>query len=522
MKQLTDAQQRKLGVILSYTHIILQVVVGMLYTPFMVEMIAENEYGLYTTISQTAEMLGLFNMGFSASYIRFYTKFKKNEEYKRIDSFNALFFTAFAILAAAVFITGIIISFNLEAIFDKGLTAQEYRKAQSMMIMLTVSMAVGFLVTVFNCFITAHQRFVFGKGMNILNVLLLLVLNLIVLLSGGKSVSLTAVHIGVAIGLNLLYVFYAFKKLHIRFDFKHIEKDLFKQVFIFSAFIAINMIVDMVNNKIDNLIITRFCGTAVTAVYAIGAKLNGYFTTFSLAVSGVFTPHVHNIVNSYAQDSKEQRNALTNFFVKVGRFQYLFLALILSGYIFFGKAFISLWMGESFQPAYWIALVMMAPSIVPLTQNVGIEIQRAENRHHYRSYIYGTMAIVNLIMTVILVPKYQGLGAAIGTGFACVVANIIIMDIVYHKKININIFAYWKNIGRQTLGMLVPFAIGAVIMHFVTITSWVPLILWIVIYAAIYLLSVWFFSMNRYEKRTALAAVDKLLKTKLAAKYADQ
>ena len=125
-------------------------------------------------------------------------------------------------------------------------------------------------------------------------------------------------------------------------------------------------------------------------------------------------------------------------------------------------------------------------------------------------------------MTVILVPKYQGLGAAIGTGFACVVANIIIMDIVYHKKININIFAYWKNIGRQTLGMLVPFAIGAVIMHFVTITSWVPLILWIVIYAAIYLLSVWFFSMNRYENRTALAAVDKLLKTKLAAKYADQ
>ena len=284
MKQLSDSTQRKIGVILSYTHIFLQVTVGILYTPYMLKTIGAAENGLYVAVSGVAEMLGLFNLGFSASYIRFYSKFKKSGEFNRINSFNSLFFIVFSIISFLALITGLFLSFNAKLVFNNGLTDDELSKARIMLLMLTASMAFGFLTTVFTCYVGANQKFIFSKGTNVLNVILLLVFNLLVLISGGGAVGLTAVHAFVAIFLNVLYIFYSFKKLNFRFDFKNIEKALFKEVLFFSSLIAINLIVDKVNEGLDSILIARFIGSKAVTPYSIGAKLCGYFTTFSLAI----------------------------------------------------------------------------------------------------------------------------------------------------------------------------------------------------------------------------------------------
>lgn len=84
------------------------------------------------------------------------------------------------------------------------------------------------------------------------------------------------------------------------------------------------------------------------------------------------------------------------------------------------------------------------------------------------------------------------------------------MNIVYNKKINIEIKEYWKNIGRQTLGMLPAFAVGTLIMIFVNIDSIIKLIIWIGVYSVFYALSVWFLSANEYEKGLVKGVLRKL------------
>ena len=119
------------------------------------------------------------------------------------------------------------------------------------------------------------------------------------------------------------------------------------------------------------------------------------------------------------------------------------------------------------------------------------------------------MAIINLIISIFLCQIWQGIGAAIGTGIASLLANGLIMDIVYHKKINIDIISYWKNIGKQTLGMLPPFFVGILIMKFIEISSLIQLVLWIVVYSLVYCICVWLFSMNTYEKNLLLGCLKK-------------
>lgn len=500
----------KAGVILSYVQIALSVLTGLLYTPVMLRLMGQNEYGLYGTVNSTIALLSLLDLGFTSSYIRFYSRYKIENRQDKINSFNSLFFIVFLVISVIAALIGFFLSFNPVLIFDDGLTSEELSKAKVMMILLTVSMILGFMSTVFNCYISANQKFIFSKSLNVFSTIVNVGVNLIVLFCGYGAVGLIIVSLVLSIITKIITIVYAYKTLHFEFDFGHIEKSLFKSVLAFSGLIAINMFVDKVNSGIDSILLGRFCGTAAVAVYSVGSSLNSHFSMFSTAISGVFTPHIHNLVNLYEMDSLEQRNALTKFFVKVGRLQYLLLALIASGVVFFGKQFIYFWAGEGYDKSYYIALILILPSIISLTQNVGIEIQRAENRHHYRAYIYGAMAIINLILSIFLCQIWEGIGAAIGTGLASIIANGIIMDIVYHKKININIFEYWKNILRQTLGMIGPFIVGALIMKFADTGSLVKLAFWILIYVIIYAVFVWLLSMNRFEKDLVKGILSKL------------
>lgn len=511
---ISDSNERKIGAVLSYTQIGIGIVASLLYTPVMLRLIGQTEYGLYGTVNSFIGLLGLLNLGFSSSYIKFYSLYKSRNEQERINAFNSLFFIVFAVIALLSLIIGTFFSFNLNLVFDNGLTASEYSKARIMMVLLTLSTAFGFLTTVFGCFLGANQKFVFTKCLGIFTNLISICINLVVLKLGYGALGLVIVSISLNAINTLVYIWFAYSKLGFHFDFKNIDNSVFKEVVVFSGLIAINMVVDKINTGIDAVLLGRYCGTAVVAVYTVGANLNSHFTSFSTAISGVFTPRVHELVNSYEMDSKEQRAALTDFFVRVSRIQYLLMALLASGVVFFGKPFIRYWAGEGYEEAYYIGIVMILPSIVSLTQNVGIEIQRAENRHHYRSYLYGIMALFNLLLSIYLVKRIGALGAAIGTGAACIFATIILMNIVYDKKINIDVKQYWKNIGRQTLGMIIPFICGTIIMLKISIDSILKLILCILLYSLIYLVFVWFFSANDSERNLILSVVKKLVRVK--------
>ncbi|HIZ71364.1 MAG TPA: oligosaccharide flippase family protein, partial [Candidatus Atopostipes pullistercoris] len=67
--------QLKVGVILSYISRIITVVVGLIYTPIMIRLLGQNEYGLYNIAASTISYLGILNFGFGSAYMRFYSRY---------------------------------------------------------------------------------------------------------------------------------------------------------------------------------------------------------------------------------------------------------------------------------------------------------------------------------------------------------------------------------------------------------------------------------------------------------------
>lgn len=501
--------QIKVGAILTYAQMILSVIVSIFYTRIMVKALGNSEYGLYNTVTSTISMLLILSLGFSSSYIRYYAKYKHQaDEKEKIAKLNGLFLLIFVVLGTIACLCGLFLTFNLHLVFSTGLTESEYALAKTLMILLTVNLTISFPMSVFANIIAAHEKFILLKSLNILRSVFTPLIAMALLLLGYRSVAIVITTLAVSVFVDVVYMVYCFTKLKTRFSFFGFEKGLLKDLFIFTGFIAINIVVDQINMNMDKVLLGRFKGTQVVAVYAIGNSLYIYYQQISASISTLFTPKVHFIVNTFT--GEEQREKLTDIFTKVARVQFLLLGLVFTGFVFFGRSFLNFWVGAGYEDAYWVMILLAFPAIVPLTQNVGIEVQRAENNHRFRSIVYLIMALSNFVLTIFLAQLYGAIGATVGTCISLILANGIIINIYYHKKCNINIFAYWKNIGQMCLGLIIPAICGVLLMRFLPKGNIMLFFAGIVVYTCIYCLSVWFMAMNAYEKDLVKRTLSKV------------
>ena len=105
-------------------------------------------------------------------------------------------------------------------------------------------------------------------------------LSMPILLLGFRSVTLVIVTLIVSIIADLCNLYYTHRVLHEKFIFRNYDIKLFKDLFIYTSFIAINIVVDQINNNIDNLLLARFRGTAGVAIYAVSQRLYTAYVRF--------------------------------------------------------------------------------------------------------------------------------------------------------------------------------------------------------------------------------------------------
>ncbi len=504
--------QRKVGSILSYVQMGLGVIISIIYTPAMLRLLGQSEYGLYNTVASTISMMSVLSLGFNSGYIRYYSKYKRNNDKESIYKLNGLYLTIFSIIGIIALLCGLFLSFNLHMVFDEGLSASEYKTATVLMLLLTFNLAISFPMSVFGNIVSSHEKFIFAKIFRIGKTVLGPFVNILLLLSGYKSIAMVASSVTLALIVDVIYLFYVFKVLKQKFVFGVPEKGVFKSLFAYTGFIALNMIVDQINLNIDKVLLTRFHGPEVTAVYSVGYSLHHYFQMFSTSISGVFAPTVHRLVNESKNNVAKLKEVLTTLITKVGRVQFLILALLASGIVFFGKQFIQFWAGDGYEESYIVALFLVIPATIPLIQNVGIEAQRAQNKHQFRAIAYAIMAVINLAISIYLGKKYGAAGSALGTAIAVTLANGLIMNIYYHKECNIDIIKFWKSILRMSLGLIIPIIAGILITRFADLTNIYVFIGGIAVYSLIYAISMWFIGMNDYEKELVTTPLKKVFK----------
>ena len=497
--------QLKAGVVLSYISTAISIVIQLVYMPVMIRLLGKSEYGLYSLVSSVVSYLSLFSLGFTGAYLRFFARFHKNRE--KLASLNGMFLTLFSILASVATICGIVLSFFPEQIFGSKLLGSELSKARILMLILVINIAINLISGIFDSIIGAYEQFVFQRIVGIASTIVNPFICLPLLLMGYGSVMLVVVATGVTIVRFIVNVWFCIYKIQIPVSFHGFQWSLLKEITVFSSFLLLNMIIDQINWNVDKLILGHTNGTEEIAVYGVASQFNSLFMVFSTTISSVFSPRVNLIA---AQKVNNYQTEFTKLMARIGRIQWFILGLLTGGFIVFGKYFIvHIFAGEGYEEAYIVALFLVIPTLIPLIQNVGIEMQRAINKHQFRSIIYMIIAISNVVISIPLADKWGAVGAAMGTAFSLLIGNGLIMNIFYHKVLHINMKYFWKEILKTWKGFLIPTILALLITRCVAFDNMRIFLINAVIFTVVYCVSILTFSCNVEEKKLIFSMIKR-------------
>lgn len=498
--------QLKLGALLSYMSMGLGYIVSIIYTPIMLRLLGQNDYGLYNLVASIVSYLGVLNFGFGSTYIRYYSRYKVKEDQDNIDRLNGMFLIIFSMIGLLAVIAGTVLALNTDLILGSELSSEELSKAKTLMMILVINLAISFPNIVFSSYITANERFVFQKLVQMIRVLVNPFLIIPILLMGYGSVGMVVTTTALNILIELINAIYCIRRLEMGFKFINFDFKLMREMTVFSSFIFVNMVIDQINWNVDKFLLGRFHGTISVAVYGLAAQLNTYFISIMSTISSVFIPRVHRLVANSDDDYE-----LTKMFTRIGRLQFMILSLVLTGIVFMGRPFINMWAGSNYNSSYLILLLLVFSGIISTMQSIGIEIQRAKNMHKFRSILYFAIALGNLAISIPLSKRYAGVGAALGTALAIIIGNGFIMNWYYHFKVGIDIRYFWKQIISFVPSLIAPILVGILARYFVDLYKLFDFISFGLVYVIIFSMSMWFIGMNQYEKDLIRKPLDKII-----------
>ena len=496
------SNERKAGVILTYLNMIIGTIVPFLYTPVMLRLLGQAEYGLYGLSSSVTSYLSLLSLGLGSAIVRYMMKYRANEDKKGFDSIAGLFLFLYSIIAVVTIVCGFAFTQLTGVLFGEGLTEIEVQKMNILLIVMSVCTAVAFISSVYTSIITCFEKYVFIKVLAVISTIVVPILNILVLYVGGASVGMAVVSLALQGVTCVVYIWYCSSKLNVHPTFKAMPFFELKDIFKYCAFVMIGIVADMLYWATDKVLIGAALGTVSVAVYNVGGTFQSLLQNLAHAVSNVFTPQVNRAVFK-----DEKMDSLSDLLVRIGRLQYLIISLALTGFTVFGRAFIQIWAGDGYEDAYFVAILTMYPLAIPLIESIAFAVISAKGMHRFRSVVYAILAIANAVSTYLLIPIMGIIGAALCTCVVFVVGHGIIMNWYYYKKVGLDIPRFWINILKMsivpacltTLFLIVDLKLENIGQFFAGV----------ILYTALFAVLSWFISMNSYEKNLILGFLKK-------------
>lgn len=475
-------KQVKLGAIVAYSSIVISIVIGIIYTPFMLSKMGQSEYGIYNLALTIVTYLNILDTGFAVAVVRYVSYYRaKNDilKQKQVISTSLIIYISFGILC--LLFGGIFIA-NIDSLYSSSLTELELGKLRIVVFILVIYLAIQFPASVFSSIIMANERFVFFKGIKLISTILMPLIMAPLLIMGFKSISMVIVSVSLGLISSILYMFYCFRILKIRFSFQAINKNILILLVKYSMPIFIIMGCDCICRSFGSFYIGTVYGTISVTILTLAIQIRGYVESIVKAITSFFLPIFSSMVASNVSSE-----VVNQKFISVTRFQLHVALCILFGFVIFGKEFLQYWThGQNVSEIYITALIILIPLTFSMAESSGEELVKAAGKQKLQMLIYVLRAIILVLTTILLVGKYNYYACAIAIGLSIIVCDVLLMNILYIKVMKINLSLLLKSILHPCFIFLTVLGVFFLIDNVYTLPILYKIFFFIIIYIAPY------------------------------------
>ncbi|MEL7116115.1 MAG: hypothetical protein AAGP08_11060, partial [Pseudomonadota bacterium] len=191
MKQLVS------GALISYVLVAVRLVVTLVYTPILVGALGQEGYGLFALVGALASYLYILDFGMNDSVLRFFVT-HENDPARR-DGFLSRMLLLHGAFGALIVVAVLGLGASLDAIFSASFSPDEIGALREMFYITGVGAAILVTFNPVMALISAAERFVFLRGIEIVSTIATAIIATAFLWNGYGAVAVVWVMTGTSV-----------------------------------------------------------------------------------------------------------------------------------------------------------------------------------------------------------------------------------------------------------------------------------------------------------------------------------
>lgn len=488
------SKQIKIGAILSYLSIGINIIAGLLYTPWMIEQVGSGNYGLYT-LANSLITLFMVDFGLSAATSRYISKYRAENNQQKIDDFLGAIYKLYLIIDIIIFTALLIFYLFLDSIYVK-LSPEELEKFKVVYIIAASFAVVNFPFVTLNGILNAYEKFIQLKIADIIYRLLLVLITVVMLLCGYGLYALVSINAVVGLIVVIYKLVVISKNTPIKINWSYRERSLYRDVFGFSIWVTVASLAQRLIFNITPSVLGIVADSQAIAVFGIVVVIEGYTFTVTSAINGMFMPKISRI--------QENGSDIMPLMLNVGRFQYALNGLIVAGFFVIGHGFINLWMDPSYSDAYYGILLVIIPGLFFNSLEIANTAMVVQKKVKIQAYIAIVTGVTNIVLSLVLSSLFGVLGACISICIAYMVRSIAYI-IVYRRVMHYDMRTFiHKCYVQMSVPILLSIAAGIIMNRLVEDSDWLSLGIKGFAVTLVYFVTLWFGALSKEDRRTLL------------------
>ena len=420
---------------------------GIFLSAYILRIVGNVEYGLYQTISSFANYLVLLEFGTGTAMTRNLSVCRNRQGTKEEINRNiGTIWVITVLLSLVIIVVSVIFYLGIPRIYSRSLTGEQIRYARKIFVFITVYLLASFYLQTINGAILGYEQYVFSSAVTLVRTVSRTVLLISVLWVRRQAVLIAVVDMSLSVIILAISYLYCIQRLKIRFRVGCFDKRIFMETCPLCLAIFLQVVINQANNNVDKTLIGIKMNPESVALYSVGMYIYSIFSSLTTIPISMYAPEVaRNVVKGLK--GKE----LTDTLIPPSRLIVLVGGTVLFGFISAGKPFISIIYGKDYLAAWWIAVIIMIPMFVNMSNGVLVDVLDVLNKRISRSLILFATTILNIVLTFFFLDWYGIIGAAVATMIATILGQILFMNIYYQFRTGIHILYMFANIYRGIL-----------------------------------------------------------------------
>ncbi len=392
----------------SYLRDVVDILTFLVLTPFLIQVLGKETFGLWSLIWSVVSLFALADMGFGTSVVKYVADARGRGDTERLTRVVSTMFWVYTGLGTVLMgLVGVGMVFLPQA-FD--IPPAQADAARMVLLLLGLRSALCMPLGLFRGVLNGFQRI---RVANLYKVLasILYFGGVLLILSRVRDIRMLAwINLCMGVLPMLAMMLHARATLPgVSISPRHFRLSLVRELSGFSLYFFLIQISALIYTRVDSIVIQTSLGLEAVAVYTIAIRLSDKAGQFCNQLTRTLTPVVAELHGA------GDRERVISVWMRGARYATAFALPLLLGLAVLARPLIEAWAGEGFEGAVLCCRLLVAATLVAVVHGNTNNLLSMVGQHRFLALAMLLSQAVNVLLSLVLV-RFLGLaGVALAT-----------------------------------------------------------------------------------------------------------